>query len=349
MENSGGHRTRPGIAVIGGGEATRRWYLPEISATEARLVMLATRTEPGVRLAGLIGGEEPTVMVGPEAWRHAVLHPEVSAVVIATPNHLHAEIAEVALRHGRHVLVEKPLCTDSAAAERLCGLAHDHAGAISAVAYKHRYLPHHARAKELLRDGSLGRPQRVHAKISHAGPLSWSPGSTWFFDARRAGGGCLIDLSVHKLDSCSWLLGDHIVAAAADLDRGAADSVEHRATGVFELSSGTSLTVEASWETAALVDELRIEMSGGWLQLSGKEELRWARADGYVHEETHPAPRNAAGTVASGVFAAFVAAVAGDRPADDLPSFEEGATHVRAVMAAYESRGSSKRVSERAS
>ena len=82
--------------------------------------------------------------------------PEVDAVVVCTPNHLHEEMAVAALRAGKHVFVERPLAVSSEGVQRIL----DEAGAtgkLVAVAVPHRYRPGVGAMRAFVAGGELGR------------------------------------------------------------------------------------------------------------------------------------------------------------------------------------------------
>ena len=70
-------------------------------------------------------------------------------------------------------------------------------------------------ARDLVAAGRLGEVTGFRAAFGHAGPQTWAPEATWFFDRRLSGGGCLIDLGVHIIDVVHYVTGDSITAVAA--------------------------------------------------------------------------------------------------------------------------------------
>jgi predicted dehydrogenase len=136
-------------------------------------------------------------------WRSLVAEPDVDLVVVGTPNSLHYEQARHALDIGKHVLVEKPMTTTVASAEDLLAHAQEH-GRVLAVGHMWRYHPDVIALRRRLASGELGRVVRTHGWGVHAG---WGP-SGWFTDRPLAGGGALIDMGIHAIDTARFLLGD---------------------------------------------------------------------------------------------------------------------------------------------
>src|SRR5207247_6499911 len=90
-------------------------------------------------------------------YREVVARPDIDAVTITTPNVSHAEIALAAVEAGKHVFCEKPLAMNPAQAEAMVRAAQDR-GRIHQVAFTFRYTHGVARMRELLGQGSIGRP-----------------------------------------------------------------------------------------------------------------------------------------------------------------------------------------------
>lgn len=124
-------------------------------------------------------------------YQAAVDLPDVDAVYVPLPNHLHAEWIHRALDAGKHVLCEKPLTLTA----RETDDAYAHAEAVGRVLMEAYVWPHHPRARTLLhlaRSGSLGWPQSGHASFSW--PIDMSSGDHRL-DLR--GAGALFDLGIY--------------------------------------------------------------------------------------------------------------------------------------------------------
>ena len=115
-------------------------------------------------------------------------------VVIAAPTGAHADVAATCAQRGLHVLVEKPLTTDVAEAERLEGLFDD-AGLIGAVGHIERYNPALQQAKRRLAEGDLGEVYQIITR--RQGP----------FPGRISDVGVILDLASHDFDLTAWVAG----------------------------------------------------------------------------------------------------------------------------------------------
>ena len=151
----------------------------------------------------------PNRHVGYEAL---VADPEVDAVYVATPHPLHHEDALLALRAGKHVLVEKPFTMNAAEAEALVAEARER-GLFLMEAMWTRFLPHIAAIRRLLAEGTPGEIVTVTA--DHGQWFAEDPAFRLF--APELGGGALLDLGIYPVSFASFVLGEPSrVAALAD-------------------------------------------------------------------------------------------------------------------------------------
>ena len=127
----------------------------------------------------------------------------VDAICISTPNYLHAPQTIAALEAGVHVLVEKPMATNAREARAMIE-ASQRTGALLMVAHCWRFDKDVQWLKEHVDAGRLGRIVRTKSYGVHA---RWGPGG-WFTKKQLAGGGALVDMGVHAIDTTRFLIGD---------------------------------------------------------------------------------------------------------------------------------------------
>lgn len=143
--------------------------------------------------------------------------PNVEAVDICLPTHLHAPIALMVLEAGKHVLVEKPMALDGAAADRMIAAAKRYRRVLMAAQVVRFIAPYRA-AADLVRSGRLGAVRAAIFRRRCAAP-AWS---AWLTDAAQSGGG-VFDLLIHDIDYCLHLFGNPEAVTASgyeDLGRG---------------------------------------------------------------------------------------------------------------------------------
>ena len=140
-------------------------------------------------------------------WTRLVEDPAIDIVSIATPNHLHAEIAIAAAKAGKHILCEKPLARTAAEAKHMLD-AVEAAGVTHMVAFNYRRTPAVALARQLIDDGSIGKIlnfRGTYLQDWSADPLS---PLSWRFSKEIAGSGALGDIGTHILDLARYLVGE---------------------------------------------------------------------------------------------------------------------------------------------
>jgi predicted dehydrogenase len=203
---------------------------------------------------------------------------DLDAVSICTWNNGHAEIAVAALNAGKNVLVEKPLSRTVDEALKVKE-AVDNTGKVLQVGFVRRYASNTEILKQFIDSGDLG--EVYYAKASCLRRLG-NPGG-WFSDKERSGGGPLIDLGVHVIDVCWYLMGKPKVKSvsgntysklgnrsnvenlsyykAADFDPNK-NTVEDLANAVVRFENGASLMVDVSFTLHAKKDEISVKLYG---------------------------------------------------------------------------------------
>lgn len=139
--------------------------------------------------------------------------PEIDAVYIPLPNHLHVEWTEKALAAGKAVLCEKPMALDLAGVDRLIA-ARDAAGVLAAEAYMIVHHPQWQRVKALLAEGTLGELRHVNALFCFNNP---DPGN--IRNRTETGGGALYDIGVYPCGAARFATGQDPAEISARLIR----------------------------------------------------------------------------------------------------------------------------------
>ena len=137
--------------------------------------------------------------------KELVHHPEVDAVIVSTPPHVHAEAGLAALAAGRHVIVEKPLASSSADARRMVEAARA-GGRTLATGFNYRYYLAVRKARELIAAGYIGAPDHVRSFAGHPGGSEFT--HAWVHDPAVMGGGTLMDNGIHLIDLTRHFFGE---------------------------------------------------------------------------------------------------------------------------------------------
>jgi predicted dehydrogenase len=167
---------------------------------------------------------------------------DVDALVIGTPNFLHAPQAIAALKAGVHVLVEKPMAMNAREAGQMCEAA-ERTGATLMVAHCWRFDPDVLWLKG--QSSKLGKVIRTKGYGVHT---HWGPGG-WFTKKELAGGGALADMGIHALDTARFLLGDpKPVSVYAKLGTYYKDfDVDDTGLLLIEWDNGATSYIESGW------------------------------------------------------------------------------------------------------
>jgi UDP-N-acetylglucosamine 3-dehydrogenase len=176
----------------------------------------------------------------------ASLLDEVDAVVVSSENKNHVRDVIPALTDGVHVLCEKPIATTVEDARAMIR-ASETSGSQLRTAFPVRYLPSVAHARELVRGGALGRVLAVNG-TNHG----QNPGG-WFLDPELAGGGAVMDHTVHLADLLRWMLDVEVKSVYAEVDSFfGAPGTDDAAILTLELQGGSYAdgafaTIDPSW------------------------------------------------------------------------------------------------------
>lgn len=185
------------VALIGFGAWGRHHARAIDAAASARLCVIAARGEA----AEAARAQWPDARVVPD-WTEAVAAPEVEAVFVAVPNHLHAEVAQAALAAGKHVLLEKPMALSLAECDRLIAAARA-AGRVLTIGHELRLSTQFGRIRALIDEGAIGKPQAVQITLFRFPYRSGAGG--WRYDPARVGS-WLLEEAVHHADLSLWWL-----------------------------------------------------------------------------------------------------------------------------------------------
>jgi 1,5-anhydro-D-fructose reductase (1,5-anhydro-D-mannitol-forming) len=189
---------------VGAGRHPRLWIAPAVSRAE--------HAEPAAvwsrqRASGEAFAAEQGVPRVHDTLAALLADPAVDAVVIATPNSLHAAQAIAALRAGKHVLVEKPMATDVGEARAMVAAART-AGRRLGIGFHFRHHGLLAEARRQIAAGAIGTVMQVTAQFnltSSPPPRLTIAHSPWKRDPAQMGGaGALMGMGVHLIDLVRW-------------------------------------------------------------------------------------------------------------------------------------------------
>jgi predicted dehydrogenase len=281
--------------------------------------------------------------------------PDVDAVIIVTPTTTHRALVHEALAAGKPLLCEKPLATEYDIVEEMCD-AVARSGTTAQVGFHSRFHPLINELVRRTKTGDLGAPMGYTLRDDQYWPTGdVVPGhSSWRSERRHAGGGALLEHSIHSADILSWLFGPATEVYTRTRHVFGYD-VEDTAVCTIEHTSGVVGTMISVFNGVRGREERRLEVfyERGAIEVT-TDFLVGAREDGFLVQLPDREPERLdvaalreayfadAGIVRREFFVylypaarAFVAAVRSGRPAS--PGFEDARAAHALVDAAYRS------------
>jgi predicted dehydrogenase len=170
----------------------------------------------------------------------------VDAVYVCTPTAAHLEAVEAAAGAGVAVFCEKPLAPSLPEAEAVADAVAS-SGVPAQVGLVLRTSPAYRALVDLVGSGRLGRPQAAVFRDDQYFPTRGQYGSSWRADVSVAGGGTLIEHSIHDLDVLRWLLGEATSVSARTENFAGHPGIEDVAVATLGFASGATASLVSVW------------------------------------------------------------------------------------------------------
>jgi predicted dehydrogenase len=191
--------------------------------------------------------------------------PQIDAVIIALPTHLHLDSAKKAAEAKKHILLEKPIAKNVAEAKEIVASAQRNSVKLM-IGYPLRFNTLMYNLREKLNTGELGDIVAAYATNVGTGPFMHRshgyapvPVPDWWFDKTLTGGGALIDLGSHMINLLRWYFGE-IVEVKSHLGYRYNMDFEDHATCFIKFKSGTTATINVGWFSQKY--QLKVELLG---------------------------------------------------------------------------------------
>ena len=237
---------RPRVGFLGVGWIGRHRMAAML--TDGRIDAVAV-ADPNAEMVEEALGLAPTAAHCPHL--DGLLSQGLDGLVIATPSALHAKQTIRALDAGVAVFCQKPLGRDAMETQAAIAAA-KRADRLLAVDLSYRHTAAAQALRDLISQERLGRIHAVDLTFHNA----YGPDKPWFYDPALSGGGCVMDLGVHLVDLCLWLLDDDVADVEAHLLRegvpiaGRAEAEDY-AIATLRLQSGAVVRLACSWRLPA--------------------------------------------------------------------------------------------------
>jgi predicted dehydrogenase len=168
----------------------------------------------------------------------------VDVVWVCTWTAAHLEAVHCAVDGGRAVFCEKPLAPTYDGCERVAALLERVPHQVGLVL---RYAPVFARAAELVASGKYGSPLATTLRDDQYFPIQGLYGSTWRKDVAAAGGGTLLEHSIHDVDVLRWILGDPDAVSAHVATRFGYAGIDDIVGATFTYADGSIAQLTSVW------------------------------------------------------------------------------------------------------
>lgn len=245
--------------LIGASTIAHEWVIDAIRAVGGEIVtVMSTSAERGRKYA-----DDHAIPKAVTSLDDLVNDPEVDAVYISTTNELHRDQVFAAAKAGKHILCEKPLATSLDDARAMVKAAKE-AGVVMATNHHLRGAATHRAMRDAIAAGRIGRP--LAARVCHAGLLP-AHLQGWRLDRPEAGGGVILDITVHDTDALRFVLGDdpaEVIAFGQESGM-AKGGLEDAAMGAMRFKSGLIAQFHDGFTTPYAVTGFEVHGSEGSL------------------------------------------------------------------------------------
>lgn len=187
------------VGVIGAGAIANNHCSGINSHKQAEVVAVADKSRARAKEVAEAHGAAKVYT----KWEDLVANADIDAVAIALPNFLHAPVTLGALQAGKHVMLDKPFALNLKEAQQMATLSKKKRRLLM-LGMNQRYRPESQTLRALVERGDLG--EVYHGKAKWLRRSGCPRFGTWFGEKRLAGGGALLDIGVHLLDLCLYLM-----------------------------------------------------------------------------------------------------------------------------------------------
>jgi predicted dehydrogenase len=169
------------------------------------------------------------------SYEALISDPEIDAVYIPLPNHMHIEWAIKALEAGKHVLCEKPIGLSSLEVQQLLNAAKARPHLKVMEAFMYRFHPQWQLAKKLVTDGKVGELKTIHSFFSY---YNIDPNN--IRNKKDAGGGGLMDIGCYCISLSRFIFNTDPARVFGIAEFDPNSKTDRLASGILDFKTGTS-------------------------------------------------------------------------------------------------------------
>jgi len=235
------------LGIIGLGHIGKIHLRNCLNLKSARIIAVADTSKKALNYAKELGIRRLFT-----DYHELLKQPNIDAVIISLPTHLHVNCAISAIEERKHILLEKPIAAKLEEGEKIVSVARKHDVKLM-VGYPLRFSRKFIDIKRKIESGVLGDIQVAHAINIAAGPFTHQVESNvpsavpeWWFNKDMTGGGALIDLGSHMINLTRWYFGEVRRVKAYFGYRFNFDFEDH-AICIAQFESGTIAVINVGW------------------------------------------------------------------------------------------------------
>jgi len=207
-------------------------------------------------------------------YEQLLKEPEIDAVIIALPTHLHLQCAKQAAEAKKHIFLEKPIARNVKEAKEILSTTKKNSVKLM-IGYPLRFNKAFCNLKKELEKGTVGDVEIAHAAYISTGPFFHRaeaytplPVPEWWFHKELTGGGALIDLGSHLINLLRWYFGE-ITSIKSHLGYRFNMDFEDSATCLAKFETGTQAVINVGWFSQGY--HLKIDLYGSVKTISAQD------------------------------------------------------------------------------
>lgn len=210
----------------------REKVIPAMQAGDlCQVVAIASRNkEQGSLVADQLG-----IPVVYDSYEKLLSDPQIEAVYIPLPNHLHVEWTIKSLKAGKHVLCEKPIGLSSVEAVQLMLSAGQRPELKIMEAFMYRFHPQWQLAKKMATDGTIGELKTIQSFFSY---YNTDPAN--IRNQKETGGGGMMDIGCYCISLARFIFGEEPARVLGDVEYDPVLQTDRIASGILDFSTGTA-------------------------------------------------------------------------------------------------------------
>ncbi len=237
-----------GVGMIGAGTMGNAHAESLTQLPDAQLIaVMDTNPAAAQELTGKFGG------AAADSIEAVVSHPEIQAVIVATPTLFHYAHAKDALEHGKHVFIEMPFVRNVNEGEELIQLAKEK-NLVITVDHLLRFYREYTLIKQRASGGSAGKPGMIRLSRQTPHPKKW-------YSNFESSGGVVLDAMCHEFDFLLWCFGGvQRIFCQGMLGRTQTDAMDYALASV-RMQNGAIAHIESSWSHRGQYN-LAVEVAG---------------------------------------------------------------------------------------